>query len=402
MKSTKNIYKPTIFACYRANIAHAAMNNLSPLLFIVYQQKFNLSYTLLASLILFNFCTQILSDILAVKYVDKIGYRKAATFSQITVGLGLVLMSILPNVMASPFLGLVIASFVCGMGGGVIEVILSPIIDSMPSDAKASAMSLLHSFYCWGQVLVVVVTTVLLSIIGDNLWYIIPLVWAAIPIYNFFSFLKVPLSDTIPHEEKTPLKKLFSSKVFLVAMIIMICAGASEISMAQWSSLFAETALGVPKVMGDLLGPCLFAVFMGIGRVIYGIYGHKINLFNTLIGSSALAALCYVGTALFQIPILALISCSLCGFGVALMWPGTISSSSAIFPKGGAAMFGVLAIGGDIGCSIGPGLLGTISDQAGLRTGMLAGTIFPIILLLGVIYLKHYAKTHKLDIQKRD
>ncbi len=398
----KNTYKPTIFACYRANFVHASINNLSPLLFIVYQQKFNLSYTLLASLILFNFCTQILADLISVKYVDKIGYRKSAVFSQGMAVLGLVLMAILPNVLPSAFLGLAISTFVCGLGGGVMEVILSPIVDAIPSEAKASAMSLLHSFYCWGQVFVVIVTTTLLFFLGDDLWYFIPLVWALIPIYNFFSFIKVPLGDTIPHEEKTPLKKLFSSKIFLIAMLIMICAGASEISMAQWSSLFAETSLGVSKVVGDLLGPCLFAVFMGIGRVIFGIYGHKINLFNTLIASSALAALCYVGTALFQIPILSLISCALCGLGVALMWPGTISCSSAIFPKGGAAMFGVLAIGGDIGCSIGPAMLGAISDQTDLRFGMLTGTIFPVILLLGVIYLKHYAKTHKLDIQKRD
>lgn len=408
-------WKSTIFACYRGNFTHAAINNLSPLFFIIYQEKFQLSYTLLATLILFNFCTQIVADLVCVKYVDRIGYRKAALFAQFMGVLGLVLLAVLPNVLPFPFVGLAVAAVVCALGGGTMEVILSPIVDSIPGDAKASAMSLLHSFYCWGQVVVVLATTVILRMIGSDLWYLIPLLWALIPLYNFFSFLKVPLQDTVTPEEKTPLRQLFTTKIFLIAMLIMVCAGASELAMCQWSSLFAEKALGVPKVMGDLLGPCLFAVFMGIGRVVYGIYGHRINLFKTLIFSSLFCVLCYLGTALFQIPALSLVSCSLCGLTVSLMWPGTISCSAAIFPKGGASMFGILAVMGDIGCSVGPAIMGAVSDgvkgaftvpgltpdQLGLRSGMLTGVIFPLILLFGVVALMRYAKKHRVDIQNR-
>ncbi|MEG1426796.1 MAG: MFS transporter [Oscillospiraceae bacterium] len=413
MEKTTN-WRSTIFACYRGNFTHAAVNNLSPLFFIIYQDKFGLSYTLLATLILFNFCTQILADLLSVKFVDKIGYRKAALFSQFMAALGLLLLAVLPNILPLPFVGLAVASTVAALGGGVMEVILSPIVDAIPGEAKASAMSLLHSFYCWGQVFVVLATTVILRLIGTDLWFLIPVLWATIPIYNFFSFLKVPLQDTISPEEKTPLRTLFTSKIFIVAMVIMVCAGASELSMCQWSSLFAEKALGVPKVLGDLLGPCLFAVFMGIGRVIFGIYGEKINLFKTLIASAVLCVFCYLGTALFALPVLSLVSCALCGLSVSLMWPGTISCSAAMFPKGGASMFGILAVMGDIGCSVGPALLGAISDgvkdtllipglspdQIGLKTGMLSGMIFPFILLLCVIILMKYAKKHKVDIQK--
>lgn len=407
-------WKSTIYACYRGNFTHAAINNLSPLFFIIYQDKFGLSYTLLASLILFNFCTQIVADTLCVKFVDRIGYRKAAVFSQGMCTLGLVLLASLPNLLPVPFVGLAIASVVCAIGGGIMEVILSPIVDGIPGDAKASAMSMLHSFYCWGQVFVVLATTLILRAIGADLWYIIPLCWALVPLYNLFTFLKVPLQNTLSAEEKTPLKSLFTAKIFIIAMVIMVCAGASELSMVQWSSLFAERALGVPKVLGDLLGPCLFAVFMGIGRVIFGLYGTKIDLFKTLIFSSVLCIGCYIGTALFSIPGLALASCSICGFSVALMWPGTISCSSAIFPKGGASMFGVLAIMGDIGCSVGPAMLGAVSDtvkdsmsipglspdQVGLKTGMLTGLIFPLILLFGVVAMRAYAKKHSLDIQQ--
>ena len=361
MEKTQN-FKSTVFACYRGYITQGIVNNLSPLFFVLFQNKFGISYSLISALILCNFVTQVITDMLSVKYVDRIGYRKSAVIAHALAFLGLVMQGTLPNVLPAPYVGLVLATIVNGVGGGLIEVIISPIVDSCPGDAKASAMSLLHSFYCWGQVGVVLITTLLLRLIGEDLWFIIPILWSLLPLYNLFRFLKVPLTPTVPEEEKTPLKTLFTSKIFLVALLLMLCAGASELAMSQWSSLFAERALGVTKVIGDLLGPCLFAVFMGIGRTIYGVWGEKIHLTGAMVFCAALCILCYLGTALFENPWLSLLSCALCGFSVSLMWPGTFSLTSAAYPKGGTAMFGILAV--LLLC--GPGIDGR-SERRGFR-----------------------------------
>ena len=409
MEKTQN-FKSTVFACYRGYITQGIVNNLSPLFFVLFQNKFGISYSLISALILCNFVTQVITDMLSVKYVDRIGYRKSAVIAHALAFLGLVMQGTLPNVLPAPYVGLVLATIVNGVGGGLIEVIISPIVDSCPGDAKASAMSLLHSFYCWGQVGVVLITTLLLRLIGEDLWFILPILWSLLPLYNLFRFLKVPLMPTVPEEEKTPLKTLFTSKIFLVALLLMLCAGASELAMSQWSSLFAERALGVTKVIGDLLGPCLFAMFMGIGRTIYGVWGEKIHLTGAMVFCAALCILCYLGTALFENPWLSLLSCALCGFSVSLMWPGTFSLTSAAYPKGGTAMFGILAGLGDVGCSVGPALMGAVSgavsgnaniaasfpnltaDQLGLKSGMLFSAVFPAFILIGVLLLTRFHK----------
>lgn len=409
MEKTQN-FKSTVFACYRGYITQGIVNNLSPLFFVLFQNKFGISYSLISALILCNFVTQVITDMLSVKYVDRIGYRKSAVIAHALAFLGLVMQGTLPNVLPAPYVGLVLATIVNGVGGGLIEVIISPIVDSCPGDAKASAMSLLHSFYCWGQVGVVLITTLLLRLIGEDLWFILPILWSLLPLYNLFRFLKVPLMPTVSEEEKTPLKTLFTSKIFLMALLLMLCAGASELAMSQWSSLFAERALGVTKVIGDLLGPCLFAVFMGIGRTIYGVWGEKIHLTGAMVFCAALCILCYLGTALFENPWLSLLSCALCGFSVSLMWPGTFSLTSAAYPKGGTAMFGILAVLGDVGCSVGPALMGAVSgavsgnaniaasfpnltaDQLGLKSGMLFSAVFPAFILIGVLLLTRFHK----------
>lgn len=410
---TKSVnWKSTIHACYRGNFTQATIVNLSPLFFVIFQNKFSLTYTMLAAIITSNFVTQMLTDLVAVKYVDKIGYRLSALLAHALAVMGLILIAILPQILPVPFVGIIIGTIISAIGGGLCEVILSPIVDGIPGDAKAGSMSLLHAFYCWGQLTVVLLTTIILSFIGDDLWFVLPLMWALIPLYNFCTFLKVPLHQTLEHHEKTPFKDLFKSKIFILLLLIMICAGASELGICQWSSLYFEKALGVPKVMGDILGPCLFALTMGIGRTVFGLYSHKINLFNALIISSVLCVLCYIGTALFSVPILALISCAFCGLSVALMWPGAISTGSALFPKGGAALFGIMAVTGDIGCSIGPSFLGAVSDfvkenvnlenmnpdSFGLKIGMLCGSIFPLILLFCVIALKKHIKSQNLKV----
>ena len=409
----KMTYKNTVYACYRQCLSQGIVNNLSPLFFVIYKDSFNLSYSLIATLILFNFVTQLLTDMVSVKFVDRLGYKKSCVMANVFCVSGLLLIGCLPQILPWPFLGLAVATVIMSIGGGLYEVVTSPLLDAIPGEAKASAMSLMHSFYSWGQLVVVILTTLILKIIGDGLWFVIPFLWALMPLFNLFSFFRVPLPETIPDDHRTSLKELFCSKMFLVSLVLMLSAGASEISMCQWSSLFAEKGLGVTKVVGDLLGPALFAVFMGIGRVIFGIYGEKLNLYRILIWSSVLCIGCYLGTALIQNPVFSLICCSSCGLFVTLMWPGTISCTAPLFPKGGAAMFGILALAGDVGCSVGPALVGTVSDHAGnllgglmpgltadqlgLRTGMLTGLIFPLMMLVGVILLRRWmlAETRK-------
>lgn len=404
----KYTYKQTLRACYLGYITQAIVNNLAPILFIIFQDQFSISFEKIGRLILINFGTQIIVDLLCVKFVDKIGYRKAVVLAHIFSAVGLISLGILPKLLPNPYLGLIFAVVIYAIGGGIIEVLISPIVDSLPGDAKASAMSLLHSFYCWGQMGVVLITTMLIKIFGTDMWYMLPVLWSLIPIYNMFKFTRVPLIAPVSEEEKMPVKKLLSSHGFLIALMLMMCAGASELTMSQWSSLFAEKGLQVPKFVGDLLGPCLFAVLMGIGRTLYGIWGHKIQLRKALGASGILCIACYALTVFSPSPLLSLLGCAVCGLSVSLMWPGTFSLTSATYPLGGTAMFGMLAIFGDLGGAVGPWLAGLISDlaqnssrlvafgqthnlgldQLGLKSGLLIAMIFPLFLFVGIMRLR--------------
>ncbi|HBP37489.1 MAG TPA: MFS transporter, partial [Clostridiales bacterium] len=381
--------------------------NLPPLLFVIFRDEFQISYEMIGRLILINFGTQIIVDYLAARHVDRIGIRPAVVAAHVCSVVGLAGLGIFPGLLPDPYVGLVIAVVIFAIGGGLIEVLVSPIVESLPTEAKASAMSILHSFYCWGQMGVVLITTLLLQAFGSGIWHVLPLFWALIPFGNAILFLKVPLIPPLPEHEKIPLKQLVRSRGFGIAMILMLCAGASELTMAQWSSLFAEKGLGIPKIWGDLLGPCLFAVFMGIGRTLFGVQGHRIRLKNALLVCSLLCVVCYLLTVFIPEPVIALLACAFCGFTVSLMWPGTFSLTAAVYPRGGTLLFGLLAMSGDLGGSFGPWLAGWISDQAqksaalvgwgsrmglsaeqvGLKTGLLSGTVFPLLLAFGVISL---------------
>lgn len=390
------------------------MNNLAPILFVIFQDKFDISYEMIGRLILLNFGTQIISDLLSARYVDRIGYRKAAAIAHILCTGGLICLGVLPNLLHSPYIGLSIAVVIYAVGGGIIEVIISPIVDSLPGDTKASAMSLLHSFYCWGQMGVVLFSTILIKLIGADIWFTLPIVWSLIPLNNLYRFLRVPLMPMVSESERTPIQHLLSSKAFIIALALMLSAGASELVISQWSSLFAEQGLGVTKLAGDLLGPGLFAVLMGLGRTFYGFWGQTLPINKALAASSILCIVCYLIAVFAKTPVYSLMGCALCGLSVSLMWPGTFSMTAESFPKGGTLMFGLLAIFGDLGASVGPWSAGFISDlsqssdlfltyaakaglsaeHAGLRAGLFAGIIFPIIMLLGIISLKR----HKLPV----
>ncbi len=402
-------YKNTLHACYLGYISQAIVNNLAPLLFIIFQNQYNISFEMIGRLILINFGTQLVVDALTVKFVDKIGYRISVVTAHFFCTVGLIGLGILPGLVPIPYMGLVMAVVLYAIGGGLIEVLISPIVDSIPGDAKASAMSLLHSFYCWGQFAVVLISTVFIKIAGEGWWNILPVIWAVVPLYNLFKFIRVPLVPALPEHERVPVKRLLKSRLFLIAMLLMVCAGASELAMSQWASLFAQKGLRVSKFMGDLLGPCLFAVLMGIVRILYGVYGHKINLKKALLTSSVLCLICYTIAVFVQVPIISLLSCALCGLSVGLMWPGIFSITSEKYPGGGTAMFGILAIFGDLGCSVGPWVAGLISDysqksaklleygnayglnaqQVGLKTGIFAAAVFPLLMIVGLSLFKN-------------
>lgn len=364
-------------------IVQAIVNNFVPLLFVTFQEGYGIPLSEITMLITVNFAVQLVIDLLSAWFIDKIGYRASVLAAHICSAVGLILLTVLPSVMSSPFAGLLVAVVIYAVGGGLLEVIISPIIEACPTDNKEKAMSLLHSFYCWGHVGVVLISTVFFALFGIENWKILAMIWAIVPIVNTFVFIKVPIySLNEDGEEGLPLRNLFSMKMFRVFLIMMICAGASEQAVSQWASAFAEKGLGVSKTVGDLAGPMAFAVLMGTSRLIFGKYGHKLDLDKFMKYSCILCIAAYLCITLVPNPVIGLIGCGICGFSVGILWPGTYSKASASIKGGGTAMFAMLALAGDIGCSGGPTLAGLVSDRFGgnMRAGIMAAIIFPAVM----------------------
>lgn len=391
----KNQYNKTVVACFVGYIVQAIVNNFVPLLFLTFQRTYEIPLSQITMLVTINFGVQLLVDLLAIGFVDKIGYRASMVLAHIFSAAGLILLTVLPEVFPSAFAGILVSVIVYAVGGGLLEVLVSPVMEACPSDNKEKAMSMLHSFYCWGHVGVVAVSTLFFQFVGISNWKILAVVWAIIPLGNMIAFTKVPIASLIEEGESGyTIGKLFSMKMFWVLLIMMICAGASEQSVSQWASVFAEKGLGISKMAGDLAGPMAFAVLMGLSRAFYGKYGDRIHLEKFMIFSSILCVISYLWISLIPSPVISLIGCGICGLSVGIMWPGTFSKASAIIPKGGTAMFALLALGGDVGCSGGPTLVGMVSSalQDNLKMGILAGIIFPALLLLGVFMCKKQEK----------
>lgn len=384
----KNQYNKTITACFVGYIVQAIINNFVPLLFLTFQRTYDIPLSQITLLVTFNFGVQLLMDLLAIGFVDRIGYRISMVMAHVLSAAGLILLTILPEVFSSPFVGILISVMVYAVGGGLLEVLVSPVVEACPSDNKEKAMSMLHSFYCWGHVGVVFLSTVFFRAAGIENWKIMAVVWAVIPICNAFAFTRVPMASLIEDGESgLSLKELFVSKIFWVLLIMMVCAGASEQAVSQWASTFAEKGLEISKTVGDLAGSMAFAILMGASRAFYGKYGDRIHLDHFMIWSSGLCILSYLGISLFPSPLLSLAACAVCGLSVGIMWPGTFSKASAAIPKGGTAMFALLALGGDLGCSGGPTVVGAVSSAMGenLKMGILAAVVFPVLLLTGIL-----------------
>lgn len=388
-------YNQTIYACFIGYIVQAIVNNFVPLLFLTFHNTYGIPMTQITLLITFNFGLQLLIDLLSVTFVDRIGYRASMLTAHICAAVGFVLLTILPDVCGNAFVGLLIAVTVYAVGGGLLEVLVSPVMEACPTDNKEKAMSLLHSFYCWGHVGVVLISTLFFGVLGIERWRILACIWAVVPFANMILFTKVPIASLIGEGEKgMTMGELFRQKLFWVLMLMMVCAGASEQAVSQWASTFAELGLGVSKTVGDLAGPMLFAFLMGSARAFYGKYGDKIELDKFMIGCSVLCVLSYLCISLVPNPVIGFIGCALCGLSVGIMWPGTFSKATASMARGGTAMFALLALAGDVGCSGGPTAVGMVSGALGdnLKLGILAGVIFPILLLMGIFACRALAE----------
>ena len=380
----KFTHKTTIFTCFSGFVSQAIIVNFAPLLFVTFQNTYNIPLSQITMLVTISFIVQLTTDFLSIFFVDKIGYRISVVLSQTFAAVGLILLTVLPEVMP-PFAGILTAMIVYSVGGGLMEVVLNPIMEGCPTDNKEKAMSLLHSFYCWGYVGVVLLSTVYFAFLGTDDWKLLACFWAIIPIVNALLFLKTPIDMTAAAGGKgMSVKDLCKSKVFWMFVVMMICSGAAEQAVGQWTSAFAEKGLGVSKTIGDLAGTMTFAVMMGIARSLYGKFGDRINIEKFMTGCTLLCLTAYLVISLSPIPVFSLVGCAICGFSVGIMWPGNISRATVAMPLGGTAMFALLALAGDIGCTSGPTVVGFVSDalNGNMQLGILAAIIFPVGLLL--------------------
>lgn len=393
MPEQKN-YKKTLIACYLGFVTQAISANFTPLLFLTFKGTYGVTLEKIAMIPMVFYLTQLLVDLAATKFADKIGYRACVVVSQVVSSLGLILMAFLPGLLPIPFVGIIISVVLYAIGSGLIEVLLSPIVEACPFENKDGVMSTLHSFYCWGAVGVILGSTVFFAIFGIENWKILTVLWALIPLYNTFNFIKCPIEKLDGDGESLGIRNLLKTPLFWLMILLMICAGASEATMAQWASAFTESAVGVSKTIGDLAGPCLFATFMGITRMTYGKFSERLNLKKVMLICGIMAACCYLLASLSSSPILGLAGCALCGLAVGIMWPGSISVSSATCPRGGTAMFAFLALAGDLGATVSPTMVGALSEMAGgnLKTGLLSATAFPVIMVITLIILNRVKK----------
>ena len=391
--------KHTIYSCYLAYVTQAIINNLPPLFFATFNREFGISLERISILISVNFCVQILVDFIAPSVLRRVGYRAVGISSFVLSFVGLSSFAWLPFVLPDPYVGILLCMIFNAIGGGILEVIVSPMVEAVPGDNKEAAMSMLHSFYCWGHMGVVLLSTAFFAIAGISQWRFLPLLWGIVPLVTCLLFFKIPIysvpGDEGHSDEMAPAIPLFRRRIFWVLFLLMICSGASEQAVSQWSSLFAEEGLGVSKTMGDLLGPCAFAFFMGLSRLLSGMQGEKLDVRRGLLGTSALCILGYLLTSLSPWPLLSLAGCALCGFSVGLMWPGVFSLGAILCRGGGTQMYAMFALAGDVGCSTGPALVGFVTGSGrSMQNGILTAIVFPVILFLVMLFLQE-RKTYR-------
>lgn len=375
-------FKNTIAACFIGYIVQAIVNIFVPLLFVTFQTQYAIPLSEITVLIAVNFAVQLLVDLSSAFFIDKIGYRAAAITAHGCAVAGLLLLTFLPELFSDAFWGLLLSVVVYAFGGGLLEVIVSPIVEACPTKNKAQTMGFLHSFYCWGSVAVVGFSTLFFALCGVENWKIMTWVWAAVPLCNLVYFCFVPLVPLNEEGRGLGLKQLFRNKYLWVFLLIMLCAGACELAISQWASLFAEKGLGVSKTVGDLLGPALFALLMGVSRLVYGRLSQRIKIEYLMLFGGILCVAAYLIVALVPHPAAGLVGMGLSGFAVGSLWPGAFSGASESVKGGGTTLFAFLALAGDTGCILGPAVAGAFGDD--LHTGILVAVLFPVLLIAGL------------------
>lgn len=390
IKRIKNSYEHTIYASYIGYITQAIVNNFVPLLFLTLAHDYDLTLDKITLITTINFVVQLVVDFFSAKYIDKIGYRKAVLIAHIFASIGLIGLGVFPTLLGNAYAGIMVSVVCYAVGGGIIEVLISPIVEACPTDKKEGAMSLLHSFYCWGHVAVVLLSTAFFHFCGIENWRWLACLWALVPMFNIFYFSFVPIYPIVAEQEALSVRGLLKKKVFWLMIVLMICAGASEQAVSQWVSAFAESALSVSKTIGDLAGTCAFAVCMGTARALYGKYSDYIPLKKMMAGSAILCIGCYLVASLSQNPYVALLACGICGFSVGIFWPGTFSVAAQKIPTGGTAMYAFMALAGDVGCSAGPSVVGFVANanEGNLKLGIAFAIVFPVIMLIGILLLR--------------
>lgn len=389
MRKSSN-FKHTMIACYIGYITQAIACNLAPMLFLTFQRQYQIplgQITLLASM---NFFIQLIVDFAAAKYVEKIGYRPCIVAAHVLNTLGIAGLAVFPEIFPEPFAGLVAALLLYAVGSGLCEVLVSPIAEACPTEKKDAQMSLLHSFYCWGVVAVIALSTLYFAVFGVENWKYLAFFWALVPFVNIFNFSVVPINSVTEDGKGMSIGQLMRSKLFWLLALLMVCSGASELAMAQWASAYTESALNVSKTVGDMAGPCVFAILMGAARMFYAKCSEKVDLTKFMLFSGVLCVACYLLASLSDSPVLGLVGCGLCGLSVGIMWPGTFSVATVNMRNGGTAMFALLALMGDLGGSVGPAVVGSVSQMCGdnLKMGVLAAIIFPVLMIAGLVVLR--------------
>ena len=390
LQKIKGNYEHTIYASYIGYITQAIVNNFVPLLLLTLAADYDLTLDKITLITTINFSVQLCVDFFAAKYIDIIGYRRAVLLAHIAAAMGLVGLAVFPTIMGNAYMGILISVVLYAIGGGIIEVLISPIVEACPTEKKEAAMSLLHSFYCWGHVAVVLLSTAFFHFFGIENWRVLACIWALVPLFNIWYFGLVPIYPIVEEHEALSIKGLLKQKVFWLLIVLMICAGASEQAVSQWVSTFAESALQVSKTVGDLAGTCAFAIFMGTARALYGKYSDYIPLKKMMMGSAVLCIMCYLAAILSGNPVIGLIACAVCGFSVGIFWPGTFSIAAIKLPAGGTAMYAFLALAGDVGCSSGPSVVGFVANasEGKLKAGLSVAILFPIVMLLGIGFMR--------------
>ncbi len=410
-------YRATTVACCMGNFALALIVNFLPVIFIPLREQFGLSFEKLGLLVGINFVTQVVTDLTFSRVADRYGARPFVVGGLVLCSAGIVLLAVCGLTMQNPYPGFVAATMLYSCGGGLMELLLSPIVDAIPTDEKTTAMSILHSFYAWGQVAVVLLTTCALLVFSAASWPYVALCWAVVPLANAVLFTRVPIAPQLPAETRMPVRVLLAQKAFIIGLFVITFSGMSEVAMSQWASATMEKALGLSKVAGDIAGLCMFGVMLGVGRMLYGIFGARVRVYRVMVLGAAMAIVCYLTVSLVMWPPLALAACALTGIAVSLLWPGSLSLASRRFPLAGVSMFAIMAAGGDIGAAAGPTIIGFLADRLplipafrsimdaasltpeafGLRAALFVATVFPVCALVGLIALERGGEERELE-----